>query len=146
MREITPLIIVGIPLLLALIDILLYWSGGNEATISKVMFDISSSRRMVALSTGYSAGLLLGHFFFPAYTIKYPPTYEIIARMVWALSPTFYAMIIIGAGNGVTQSHEVALEHGGQLLLAAYMLTSIIIGGLVGKYIICQHIMISVPI
>jgi len=142
MRELTPLVIVSIPLLLGAVDLALYHFGGNEATISKVFLDISAARRLVALSTAYSFGVLLGHLFFPTFAAAAPPTYEVIARMVVVLSPTVYALIIIGAGNGLAASHERAIGQGGQLALAGYMLAAIIAGGVVGKYVLSQHLIV----
>lgn len=141
MRDWTPLIIVAMPLALGLLDIGLYRLGGNEATISKVMLDASVRQPLVALSTAYSFGVLMGHFFFPTHADCAPPTYEVIARMVVVLSPTVYAMIIIGANDMATIAHKQALEQGGQTSLALYTTAAFIVGGFFGRLVLPQHIL-----
>lgn len=140
LREWTPVIIVALPLLIGLIDLALFYTGGNEATISAIMLDIRTSRPLVALSTSYSAGVLFGHLFFPEFTDKSPPPHEVIARMVVILSPTIYALILIGHANGSLEAHRRALEAGGQLLFAVYMNLALIAGGLAGKFGLPQHV------
>lgn len=141
MRDLTPLVIVGIPLLLAMIDVCLYYWGGNEATISKVLLDLNHTRPLVGLSTVYSFGVLIGHLFFPTFADQSPPPYEVIARMFVILSPTVYTMIIIYFGNGSVEAHKKALESGGQLVTAAYMIAVGIGGGFIGKYGLPQHVL-----
>ena len=136
----TPLLIVSLPLLIGLIDVLLYTFGGNEATISKVMLNTAGNRPLVAMSTAYSFGVLFGHLFFPAYSNELPPTHEVIARMLVVLSPTFYAMVIIACGNGTARAHELALLRGGQIALAGYLIATAVAGGVVGKYALPQHL------
>lgn len=140
--RLTACIIVAIPIGLGLLDVGLYWLGGNDSTISAVMLAIRAGRVLVALSTAYSFGVLLGHLFFPEFTTSFPAPYEVIARMVFVLSPTFYALIIIGAGNGTLEAHRHALESHGQLLLAVYMTGAAIVGGLLGKFALPQHLII----
>lgn len=140
MRDWTPFIIVAIPLGLGMIDVYLYYVGGNEATISAVMLEIRASRPLVALALAWSIGVFLGHLFFPVFTAQGPPTSEVIARMFVVLSPTIYALIIIGAGNGTNEAHTRALETGGQLPLAGYMSIALHLGGLAGKFGLPQHL------
>lgn len=141
MREWTPLLIVALPLTMGMIDVALFKIGGNDATISKVMLDASVRQPLVALSTAYSFAVLMGHFFFPTWADAAPPAHEVIARMVVVLSPTIYALIIIGADNGAAAAHKRALEFGGQLPLAGYMMLAMIVGGLAGKFILPQHVL-----
>lgn len=140
MSQATPLVIVGIPLILGMLDVALYYFGGNEATISKVMLNISGTRKLVALCTAWSLGVLMGHLFFPTFTERSPPAYEVVARMWLVLSPTVYALIIIGAGNGVAAAHSHALAHGGQLALAGYAVAAAVAGGVAGKLMLPQHL------
>lgn len=140
LTRLTPLLIVAIPLILGLIDVCLYYFGGNDATFSRVMLNLSKNRPLVALSTAYSFGILMGHFFFPTWTERSPPTYEVLARLVVVLSPTFYAMIIIGAGNGVAKMHDEVLEAGGQWPMVGYVLFGFVAGGVAGKFALPQHI------
>jgi hypothetical protein len=135
-----PLLVVSLPLLIGLLDFALYKIGGNEATISKVLLNNALNRPLVALSTAYSVGVLLGHLFFPVYGEDMPPGYEVIARMLVALSPTFYALVIIGAGGAAAGAHYHALLRGGQPLLAAYMIAAATVGGVAGKFVLPQHL------
>ena len=136
----TALVIVAIPLLLGALDVLLYYVGGNAATISYVMLGAGAARPLVAVSTAYTFGVLLGHLYFPEYAAVGPPAFEVVGRMVVVLSPTVYALIIIGAGNGTLAAHRAALEAGGSWSLAGYMLAAAVAGGLVGRYVLPQHV------
>lgn len=136
----TPFIVVAIPLLLGALDVFLYWTGGNSATISWVMLTRRASQPLVALSTCYSFGVLLGHFFLPQFTNTSPPAYLVIARMWFALSPTIYALIIIAFDNGTLEAHRKALQSGGQGLFALYMSLAFHAGGVVGCFVLAQHV------
>jgi hypothetical protein len=138
--RIAPLFVVSLPLLIGLLDYLLYRVGGNEATISKVLLNTAGTRPLVAISTAYSVGVLMGHLFFPAFGEEEPPGFEVIARMIVALAPTFYAMVIIGGGGAAQFAHSHALIRGGQWLLAVYLLLAAAAGGLVGKFVLPQHL------
>jgi hypothetical protein len=140
LSKLTPMLIVSLPLLVGLIDVLLYHFGGNEATISKVMLNHTSRQPLVALSTVYSVGVLVGHLFLPAFSNQTAPTHEIIARMVVVLSPTFYALIIVGIGNGTAYANNNALLAAGQWVFAGYILAAFVAGGVVGKIVLPQHL------
>lgn len=140
MREWTPLIIVCIPLALGLLDVVLYWLGGNEATISMVMLQARVSSPLSALATVYTFGLLIGHLYFPNFTLFPPPAHLVVARMFVALSPIFYGMTIIGFGNGANTAHTQILDSGGELSFAGYVLAAFIFGGLIGRFVLCQHV------
>lgn len=136
----TPVIIVLIPLILGLLDVLLYWMGGNESTISWVMLSVRNKYPLAALSTAYTLGVFLGHLYFPKFVDQGPPVHEVLARMMVGLSPTFYALIITSAGNGVNAAHTRALESGGQMVFAAWMLLAVVGGGTVGAFVLSQHV------
>lgn len=135
-------VIVAIPLGLGLLDVALYATGGNDATISKVMLSVRSSRPLVALSTAYSFGVLLGHFFFPTFVEDASTIGDVLGRMLVVLSPTGYALFVIGLGNGTLQAHKVALETGGQIAFASYMTGLFVLGGIAGKYVLPQHLIL----
>jgi hypothetical protein len=139
----TQIIIVALPLLIGLLDYFLLRVGGNAATISAFMLRLRMEQPYVALSTAYSFAVLMGHLFFPDFTEKTPPGYEVIARMFFVLSPTFYAMIMILFGDppDVTE----ILKPGAQWWFAAKMLAASIIGGLAGHYGLPQHLFPGSP-
>jgi hypothetical protein len=111
--RLTAFVIVLVPVLLGVLDVLLYACGGNESTISYVMLSASACRPTVALATCYTFGVLLSHLFLPV-NEDGPPAYEVIARMLFVLGPTFYGLVIIGAGNGTLSAHDRAIAAGGE--------------------------------
>ena len=68
------------------------------------------------------------------------PAYETIARMFVVLSPTIYALIIIGFGSNVEEVHREALIGGGRWWFATYMILVAVIGGFAGRYGLPQHL------
>jgi hypothetical protein len=140
LHRLTPLVIVALPLLIGLLDVVLYYLGGNDATISKVMLNNANASPLVALSTGYGAGVLIGHFFFPAFAAEPPPPYQMIARMSVVLSPVMYALIIIGAGDAATKAHTHPLLTDRQGMLAALVVLLFTLGGVAGKFALPQHL------
>lgn len=140
MARLTPLLIVGTPFIIGAIDIFLYYRGGNEATISKVMLNHAGNRPFVGAAVVYSFGVLIGHFYFPTFVEQTAPMYELIGRMMLVLAPTFYAMIIIAAGNGTMSAHNHALIVNGQLSYAGILILAGIAGGVAGKYALPQHL------
>lgn len=62
---VTRLVIAGAPALVALYDVLIYNTAGNDATISKVLLSHSAVWPVLALAVAYTAGVLSGHFFVP---------------------------------------------------------------------------------
>lgn len=141
MSEWTPALVVAIPILLGLLDVLLYWLGGNEATFSATMLAIRVKYPLSALAVAYTLAVFLGHLYFPKSAETFPPVHEVLARMSIGLSPTFYALIILAAGNGASAAHSHAINTGGQLVFAGWMLLCIIAGGLVGRFVLCQHVL-----
>lgn len=139
MRETTPIIVILIPLVLGALDVFLYWVGGNDATISRVMLGVRYKYPLAALSTAYTLGVFLGHLYFPRTALEGPSTREVLGRMMVALSPAFYSLIVTSEG-GANEAHKRALESGGQLVFAAWMLLAIICGGLVGALVLAQHV------
>jgi len=134
----TAFIVAAILPALGLLDVLLYWLGGNAATISAVMLAIRVKYPLVAHSTAYAFGAFLGHVFFPSSAIVMPASHEMLARMVLGLSPIFAALIIILAGEGEAVSSNV-LDPSNQLKFAALMLAALVAGGLMGRFVLCQH-------
>jgi hypothetical protein len=141
--RLTAFVIVATPLLLGLLDVLLYALGGNESTISYVMLSASACRPTVALATCYTFGVLLSHLFLPV-NEDGPPRYEVLARMMFVLGPTFYGLIIIGAGNGTLAAHDRAIAAGGQAAFAGKLLAAVSVGGLMGR-LLPQHLPPTVP-
>lgn len=139
MQPSTPVIVIMIPLVLGALDVFLYWTGGNEATISRVMLGVRYKYPLAALSTAYTLGVFLGHLYFPRAVLVGPSTREVLGRMMVALSPAFYSLIVTSEG-GANEAHKRALEAGGQLVFAAWMLLSIVFGGIVGALVLAQHV------
>lgn len=139
MRDWTPIIICVIPIGLGLLDVLLFWLGGNEATISWVMLVRRASQPIVGLSTCYSFGMLLTHFYLPSVG-ESPRPYQIVARLLVALSPTFYAIVIIAFDNGTLEAHRKVLAAGGSKTYALYMSAAVHFGGFVGWAVLPQHL------
>ena len=140
MAQWTPLLLVAIPLCLGLLDVLLYWLGGNEATFSATMLAIRVKYPLSALATAYTLAVFLGHVFFPQEAEFGPPVHEVLARMMVALSPTFYALIIFAAGNGASAAASRAVDGHGQMAFAGWMLLCVVFGGAVGRFVLCQHV------
>lgn len=139
MNEWTPIIIILIPIALGALDVFLYWVGGNDATISRVMLGVRFKYPLAALATGYTLGVFLGHIYFPRVAAIGPSTREVLGRMCVALSPAFYSLIVTSEG-GANEAHRRALEAGGQLVFAAWMLLAFVFGGLVGAFVLAQHL------
>lgn len=138
--RVTALVVVAIPLGLGLLDVCLYYLGGNESTISYVMLSARAARPLVGLSTVYSFAVLVRHLFFPVYAAESPPPYEVVARMWFVLSPTVYALIIVGNGNGTLAAHQHALEAGGLNWYAVYTLAAAVVGWWAGQFL-PQHLL-----
>ncbi len=139
MQPSTPVIVILIPLSLGALDVFLYWTGGNDATISRVMLGVRYKYPLAALSTAYTLGVFLGHLYFPRVALIGPSSREVLARMAVALSPAFYSLIVTSEG-GANEAHKRALESGGQIVFAAWMLLAIILGGIVGALVLAQHV------
>ena len=137
----TPLLIVSMPLMIGLLDLLLYKLGGNDATISWVMLVTASRDPFVALSTAYSFAVLMGHCFFPKIGEVPPAAYVVVARMLVVLSPTLYLMVIIAFGGGQgTDEARGLLQRGGSWAFAGWMLLAAIAGGIAGHVGLPQHV------
>jgi hypothetical protein len=140
MRETTPYVLAGLPLILALVDFAMYRLSGNDATFSKVLLDVRLKHPIVALSTCYSFGMLLTHCFIPKIG-EPPPDYVVVARMIVFLSPTFSAIVLIAfTGRDTLEQQRKSLEAAGQLGFAGLMLIALIAGGAAGHFGLAQHL------
>ncbi len=136
----TAIIIAAILPVLALVDVMLYWIGGNAATISAVMLTIRVKYPIVAHSVAYAFGLFLGHVFFPCADTHEPKTIEVLAKLVTGIAPIISAMLIIAAGDGqsaVGQQHIT--DPVNQAKFACLHVMALIVGGLVGRFWLSQH-------
>lgn len=140
LREWTPSIIVAIPLFLGLLDVLLYWLGGNDATISVAMLRARARNPLVILSTTWTFGLFIGHVYFPTFTHTPPPSYEVLARLCVCLSPTIYALIVLRFGGAAADEHLKALEGTSPWRLFIIANLFFLLGQLAGMYALCQHL------
>lgn len=125
---------------LGLLDFALYVLAGNAATFSAVLLSIRVKYPLVAHATAYTFGVFLGHVFFPTPNPTVPANHEILARLMLGLSPTFAALIIIAAGDGlavVKGSDIVALDN--QAKFAGIMLACHVAGMAVGRFVLAQH-------
>jgi hypothetical protein len=137
--RLTPSIIVASPLFLGLVDLALFKLLGDDATISKTMLRAAAERPLVALSTTYSFGVLIGHLFFPAFKADCVPVAEILARMIVILSPTIYALIMVATSNAEADRVHKALISQSQYWLAAEIMLAFFVGGCGGKFGLPQH-------
>ena len=136
----TPLIIVALPLVIGILDVFLLYAGTNKATISYAMLKVGSHDPLVPLSVCYSFAVLMGHCFFPMVGPQ-DPTYKTLAKMILVLSPTIYALIVIGCGGTeIKDVHREALIGGGRWWFALYMIAVAVIGGMAGHFGLPQHL------
>lgn len=138
--QFTAFLIVCVLPMLGALDVGLAVQGGNSATISWVMLKVRVKDPLAALAVVYSFGLFVGHCYFPTEGLP-PPPYQVIARMFVGLSPTFYAMTVIGwGGSEAVDAHKHYLESGGQLVFACYNVLAGLAGGLMGHFVLAQHL------
>lgn len=136
----TPLIVVLIPICLGLLDIWLYWRGGNEATISVTMLHVRVKHVVVAWIVQYTFGVFYAHCFMPAPDVTAPPTHIVLAWFVVGMAPTFAALILIFSGDGdrVVPNH-VILDPLNQLKFAFVSIGCQCVGLVVGRMVLRQH-------
>ena len=140
-HQTTAFLIVVILPALGMLDVGLAVQGGNSATISWVMLGVRVKDPLAALAVVYSFGLFVGHCYFPAVGVPPPPGYQVVARMFIGLSPTFYAMTVIGwGGSDAVEAHKHFLEAGGQAVFGCYTVAAGVAGGLMGHYVLAQHL------
>jgi hypothetical protein len=134
----TALLLVAIPWVLGLIDLWLYVRLGNAATFSWVMLTTAARHSSVPYAMAYTFGVLQGHFFLPAHGEAAPPGYVAVARLVAALAPVLYAMILIAfnADDAVRLRPATPDEQG---WLAAKLLAFTAAGLFVGRLVLPQH-------
>lgn len=136
----TSLIVVLIPLVLGLIDIFLYWMGGNEATISVTMLAIRVKYAIVAWITAYTFGVFYGHCFLPAPEVVPPPTHWVLACFIMGMSPTFAALVLIFSNDGGRLEHNhIVLDPLNQLKFASLSVGCFVVGMIVGRFVLRQH-------
>ncbi len=134
----TAIIVAAILPVLGLMDVLFAKMGGNEATVSAVMLTIRVKFPLVAKCVSYSFGLFVGHVFFPSAEPEAPEMHEIFARLIAALGPTFYAIILIASGDGQAAKEDITAPKS-QAIFAVEMLAWHIAGGLIGRFWLSQH-------
>lgn len=140
MDRYTPLIVVLIPCVLGLLDILLYYKGGNEATISVALLHVRVKHVIVAWVMQYTFGVFYSHCFMPAPDPTPPPTHIVLAWFTVGLAPTFAILILIFSGDGekVVPDH-VVLDPVNQLKFAFISLLFQSAGLVVGRMVLRQH-------
>ncbi len=123
---------------LGLLDIFFAWIGGNAATFSAVLLTIRAKFPLVAKCVGYSGGLFLGHVFNPSDGTSYPSRHEQLARLVCALGPVFYAIILIASGDGQVPKSDLTSPRA-RLVFGLELLGWIAVGLFVGSTWLSQH-------
>jgi len=122
-----------------LMDVLFYWIGGNAATISAVMLSIRVMYPSVAYCVAYAFGMFLAHVFIPS-SAPLPSVVEILARMIMAFAPIFSAIFVIAFGEGGNPADvQHILDPAEQTKFALGLLVALLVGGLVGRFVLCQH-------
>lgn len=123
-----------------LLDLCFYWIGGNAATISAVMLSIRVKYPFVAYCVAYAFGMFLSHVFIPSGVSEAPAKIDVLARMIMAFSPIFSAIFVIASNDG---GNAAAVEHvidpSEQMRFALALVVSLLVGGLVGRFFLCQH-------
>jgi hypothetical protein len=64
-QSVTALVIVAVIVGLVLYDLVAFALGGNDATLSKTLLDVSRQSAWFALSFVFALGVLVGHLFLP---------------------------------------------------------------------------------
>ena len=72
-QSLTALVVVGVIVALIIYDLVAFVLGGNDATLSKTLLDVSRRSAWFALSFVFALGVLVGHLFLPQSKPKDPP-------------------------------------------------------------------------
>jgi hypothetical protein len=123
---------------LGLIDVVLAYVGGNPATFSAVLLGVRAKFPLAAKCIGYAGGLFLGHVFNPAEGTHYPARHEQLARLVCALGPVFYAIILLASGDGQVPKSDLTSPRA-RLIFGMELLAWIAVGLFIGSTWLAQH-------
>ena len=124
-----------------LADFLLYYYRGNDATVSKTILAKAASSPLIVMTSSYTFGLMLGHFFLIT-TGEELTTAVALKQLGIALIPTIIGLILLFKVKTVENSVIISIFKN-PIVTATVIVIGIILGMMAGHYLIPQHILVG---